>query len=617
MRRPADGWREVFLPTRRSPEEPTVFAASSGKLVINREKRTVDLVLLDGSRHTANLKDPSKYEVARFGELILGLDPNTVFNSSELMKGDNEMTIPELHARAEELEKQHLPSHAPLIALHRKFSIPAACLVFGVIGLALGLQHGRGGKMAAFVPGIAVVFVYYVILYLGSQMAKGQLLSAWLAVWSPNIILGTAAFALLLWRARSADRPIRLAIPDRLQFWKRWASDAAPRGEARPGGGPGSRVVVVVRLPHVDLPTFRILDGYVTRLALKVGSLTFAGLLGIFYISTFIDMSDKLFKGQTTGQVMLQYFYYSTPQFVFFIIPLTVLIGAMVTVGILTKNSELVVMQACGISLYRVAAPLVLIAALASGTMFGLQDRVLPYSNRRAAAIKHVIRGGSPQTFDVVNRKWLVARDGSIYNYTYYDPRLHELNGLSIFDFNPSHGGLVRRVYVGSAQFTPGSDRVWHSKNGWVREFVNGSDLKAFASFPSRDLRLEPPAYFATESPDAERMTFGQLKQYITFLQASGVNVVPQTVALYRKVSFPLVTLIMTLIAVPFAVMTGRRGALYGISVGIVLAVVYWITISAFGAVGSAGMLPPVLAAWAPNLLFGAGAAYLLLTART
>jgi lipopolysaccharide export LptBFGC system permease protein LptF len=104
---------------------------------------------------------------------------------------------------------------------------------------------------------------------------------------------------------------------------------------------------------------------------------------------------------------------------VFFIIPLTVLIGAMVTVGILTKNSELVVMQACGISLYRCAVPLVCLAALASGAMFLLQDRVLPYSNRKAAAIRHVIRGGSPRTFDVVNRKWLVARDGSIYNYTY------------------------------------------------------------------------------------------------------------------------------------------------------------------------------------------------------
>ena len=73
----------------------------------------------------------------------------------------------------------------------------------------------------------------------------------------------------------------------------------------------------------------------------------------------------------------------------------------------------------------------------------------------------------------------------------------------------------------------------------------------------------------------------------------------------------------MTLLAVPFAVTTGRRGALYGIGVGIVLAIVYWTANNLFGLVGAAGLLTPLLAAWAPNLLFGAGAAYLILTVRT
>jgi lipopolysaccharide export LptBFGC system permease protein LptF len=150
-----------------------------------------------------------------------------------------------------------------------------------------------------------------------------------------------------------------------------------------------------------------------------------------------------------------------------------------------------------------------------------------------------------------------------------------------------------------------------------VREFSKGTDLRAFVTFPSRDLTLESPDYFATEAEEPDRMTYGQLKRYITDLSSSGVNVVPQTVALHRKVSFPFVTLIMTLIAVPFAVTTGKRGALYGIAVGIVLAVVYWIASSAFSAIGTAGMVPPMLAAWAPNLIFGAGAAYMLLTVRT
>ena len=77
-------------------------------------------------------------------------------------------------------------------------------------------------------------------------------------------------------------------------------------------------------------------------------------------------------------------------------------------------------------------------------------------------------------------------------------------------------------------------------------------------------------------SPDADRMKYLQLRHYIGDLTASGFNVIPQTVALHRKLSFPFVTLIMTLIAVPFAVTTGRSGALYGVAVGTVLAVVYW-----------------------------------------
>jgi lipopolysaccharide export LptBFGC system permease protein LptF len=128
---------------------------------------------------------------------------------------------------------------------------------------------------------------------------------------------------------------------------------------------------------------------------------------------------------------------------------------------------------------------------------------------------------------------------------------------------------------------------------------------------------LEAPEYFKTDAPEADRMTYSELKQYVAQLQTSGYHVVPYIVQLQRKVAFPFVTLIMTLLAVPFAVTTGRRGALYGIGIGIVLAIVYWTTLSVFGALGAGGWVSPVLAAWAPNLLFGAAAVYMILTART
>jgi LPS export ABC transporter permease LptG/LPS export ABC transporter permease LptF len=611
------GWIDVFLADTTHPDEPEIFTARRGRMVIDRDKRTVDMVLEEGARHSANLQDPSKYEVTRFDEFVTALDPSTVFPPTDILKGDAEMTIPELRARAAELRKAGLPVHGPLLAIHRKFAIPFVCVIFSLIGLGLGLTSGRDGKLAAFVPGIGVVFAYYVLDYLGRQMAKGQLLAPWLASWGPNIVLGLAGLGLLLWRTRGAERPIRFALPAR---WRRGAPASVPDAPALPARPSPRRVVVVIRVPHLNarLPRLKLLDYYVSLLGAKIVALAFFGLLGIFYISTFIDLSDKLFKGQTTTQMLAQYFYYATPQFVFYIVPLAVLITCMVTIGILTKNSELVVMKACGISLYRVAAPLLVFAFAASSLMFLMQEQVLAYANRRAEALAHQIRGGTARTYDVVNRKWLVARNNDIYNYVFYDPRRRELNGLSVYQFREGTPGLATRTYVARAIFAPQDGaKMWRSENGWAREFLPTGDTRQFVTFPARDLRLEEAQYFATESPDADRMTYLQLRRYISDLRASGFNVVPQTVALHRKLSFPLVSLIMTLIAVPFAVTTGRRGALYGIAVGIVLAVVYWMTTNAFGAIGSAGMLAPVLAAWAPNLIFGAGAAYLLLTVRT
>ena len=149
---------------------------------------------------------------------------------------------------------------------------------------------------------------------------------------------------------------------------------------------------------------------------------------------------------------------------------------------------------------------------------------------------------------------------------------------------------------------------AWKASNGWTRSFGENKKKKAivtYTPFTETRLALEPPAYFKSDEPDAEQMTYGQLQRYITQLRAGGYNVVPYMVALQRKVAFPFVTLVMTLLAVPFAVTTGRRGALYGVGIGIVLAIVYWTMLSVFAAIGAGGLLSPMLAAWAPNILFG------------
>jgi LPS export ABC transporter permease LptG len=317
--------------------------------------------------------------------------------------------------------------------------------------------------------------------------------------------------------------------------------------------------------------------------------------------------------------MLMEFLWWSTPQFLSYVIALAVLLSALVTIGLLTKNSELIVMRACGISLYRTAVPLVVFGALASALLFGMEESVLATANQRAGRLNHIIRGGSPQTFDVLNRKWVVGHNGEVYHYQFYDPRRRELNGLSVFEFDPGARAIARRLFATKATWEPasGGGGQWRLDQGWSRSFGSTTEITAFDRFDVRKVAFEAPEYFVTEAPEPDRMTYGQLRGYIDELRASGYNVLDHEVGLYRKAAFPFVTLVMTLIAVPFAVTTGRRGAMYGVGVGIVLALVYWTMISVFAAFGAGGLMTPVLAAWAPNLLFGATAAVLLLTVRT
>ena len=603
-----EGWTDVFLADTRTVDRPDIIIAERGRMLVDREEQTVAIMLEHGARHEVAPHLPEQYEVHEFDRLVMSLDPATVFPPVAIQRGYPELTIPELRDEAERLEAQGLSPHRPIMWVHRKFSIPVACFVFSLLGLALGVTSRKDGKLAAFALGIGIIFAYYVVMYVSEALAKGALVPAELAMWLPNIALAIPGIWMLSGHSFSRERRITLPLP----FTRRSRHTGLTRatGAQQPSGRP---VVIVIRVPQFWLPRLNLLDGYVMGQYLRIVGLAFVGLLGIFYISTFIDLSDKLFKGETTGRILLEYFWFATPQFIYYVLPIAALLGTLVTIGLLTRTSELTVMKACGISLYRACVPLLLFGVAWSALLFGIGETVLAASNRRAEGIRHVIRGGSPQTFDVLNRKWLVSRNGAIYHYTYLDPNRQQIHGLSIYEFAEQPWSLARRTFADVAAFR----KQWEGTDVWTRTFESDVGLMPYTRDAKMRLVLEPPDYFVTEQPDAERMNYRQLDRYIRELRASGFSVVELAVALQRKLSFPLVTVVMTLIAVPFAVTSGSRGAMYAVGVGLVLAIAYWITISIFGAVGSAGLLAPALAAWAPNILFGAGAGYLLLTVRT
>jgi LPS export ABC transporter permease LptG len=483
-----------------------------------------------------------------------------------------------------------------------------------LVALGMGVSNRRDGRLASFVLGIGVVFVYWTLMYMSESIAKAGWFPywfAWLAMWVPNVAVAAWGVALILKQLRAPEQAsFTVAVP----FLRR-----TPRADTTHavGSSPAKdRVVVVIRVPRLSLPRLSILDWYVLKHGLRISALSAAGLLALFYIATFIDLSDHLFKGRTTALTILRYLWYASPQFVYYLTPLAVLMGALVTIGALTKNSELVVMKACGVSLYRAASPLLILAIIGSAILLGLEEGILAYANRRADAINNAIRGRLP-TVPELNRRWVAANNGNIYQYLYFEPGQNRLNGLSIYEFGNDPSTLARRRYFESAMFAGDREAkgqvVWNAAKGWERQFAP----QRFTQFANQSVIMEGPGYFASDRPDAQHMSYRQLSDHVASLQAGGFNVVPYVVALHRKLAFPFVTLIMALIAVPFAVTTGNRGAMYGIGAGIMLAILYWTAISVFGAIGAGGLMAPALAAWAPNIIFGCAALYFLLTVRT
>ena len=599
-----DGWRDVFLADVERPEQPDVYVAEWGRVAVDEERRTVAVALRNGERHRVDPAVPAAYEVHRFDELTIQLDASSLFPEGGPARGVNELSIPELREEAAAMRAAGISPHQPIMAIHEKFSIPVACLVFVLLAVGLGASSRREGRLASFALGIAVILAYYVMLYLGTALAKGQWLSPHLVRWIPNAVMGLAGAGLVWWRARSNEP--HAAVP--------WLAPRASRTAEAPATDEPANPRGIVRVSGA-LPGLGLLDWYVTQIYLRWMALAFVGLLGLFYVITFLDLSDKLFKEETTLLKLLEYFWYATPQFVSYVLPVAALVTTLVTVGLLTRTNELTVMKACGISLYRVAAPILCFSLLWSGLLFAIGESVLARANRRAEALNHEIRTGRAQPFGTGDRTWLVNGDGDIHHYLQFDAAGPAVNGLSVYELTGRPWSLAGRTYAAAASFR----HVWTGRDVWSREFPTPAGAATTYDHDSeRGLpAVAPPALFSAEMPEAELMSYRELERHVVELRALGFDVVNLVVELHRKASFPLVTFILTLIAVPFAVTIGPRGALYGVGAGIVLAFTYWIVLSVFGALGSAGVLTPATAAWAPNLIFGAAAGCFLFSVRT
>ena len=158
---------------------------------------------------------------------------------------------------------------------------------------------------------------------------------------------------------------------------------------------------------------------------------------------------------------------------------------------------------------------------------------------------------------------------------------------------------------------------TWRFNNGWVRNIDgNNSEYSEFKSTSFAEIH-EDPGYFKKENLQSQEMNFRQLDSYIRDLRQSGFDTMRLRVALWHKLAYPLIAIVMAVLAIPFALSMGRRGSLTGIAVAISVALAYWVVDGLFGAMGNVNYLPAALAAWSPDVLFALTGGYLLLRTPT
>jgi LPS export ABC transporter permease LptG len=294
--------------------------------------------------------------------------------------------------------------------------------------------------------------------------------------------------------------------------------------------------------------------------------------------------------------------------------PLATLVACLVTLAALAKNNEVIAFKASGVSLYRLIFPLALAGLLLAGGMFLLDYTFLPYANQRQDALRNQIKGRPAQTYFQPARQWIFGENDKIYNYELFDSDRQLFGGLNIFELNPATFEISRRVYAARAVWEP-SENTWVLTGGWIREFDAAGNVTRYFPFKAYSLPelTEPPSYFRREVRQYYQMNWRQLGQYIASLRQAGFDTARLAVQWQKKFAFPLIAAIIILLSAPFGLLVGTRGAIGGVALAVGIGIVYWATAALFEAMGSIGQLPPLLAAWSPDAIFGFLAVYFFL----
>jgi lipopolysaccharide export system permease protein len=570
----------------------------------------IRVLLQRGETHSFDPEDPRLYQRSEFEKQVLARPPDPeMLAFVDTLRGGLKRNHNEMSTRAVR-QALRLPPGDPngfpekrkprvLVEYHRRFALPVGCLIFALLGFPLGIVTKKGGRSSGFALSLGVVLGYWLLLTSVENLAREGAMPPWLAVWLPNILCFTGSLLLLAWLVR--DRRLGVRLPS----WLRWPS----LRRSGPGPHPRLRRAAGSRPSRVS----GRLDWYLIEHFGRAFILVLSSFYLIYFLADLRTLLDDIAgRDDLTFSVIASYFGMASPGMILAGLPLATLFGALLSLGLLERNNEITAMKAAGISLYRVSAPVLLVSIGLGAVHFLVTDYVLPASNTRAAELRAKIRGiqrGSA----FGPRQWIFGQERRLYNFAIYRKAREEYQGVTIYRLSEDWSSLQERIEARTARW---DGRQWVMANGWIRSFDGSAEI--FRSFDEERFTFpETPEYFNREVRTPQQMSFQELQGYISDLRQSGYEVQELQVALYEKLSMAAVPFVLVLLGLPYAFRMGRRGSLSGVGMALVIVMVYYLFLAAFRQLGGVGLVPPLLAALSPDLIFASLGTVQLLSLRT
>ncbi len=607
-------WKKIFLADITPPETrpagsaergdgPRITLASEAIVVADPALSRLQLSLRNGSTYEAG-KETADYHITAFPAGDQALQARKPVEVRATVSTVGMDTVPLYRQAYHDATLSPTAQLDARIELHQRLALPWACVLMALVGVPLGITRRRAGKSAAVVMTAVLAFLYYMARISFVNLARKGTLSPEAAMWLPNVLFAIGGMVMIVRLERPGDLDLIGAVSARLRWFRRPLH--LERIEPK---------MWLARMPLLP----QVTDTYVLSSFLFYFLLLLASFVLMFQVFTFFELLSDIIKNHVSMDRVLTYHLFLTPRLIYELTPFAVLTAILVAFGILTKHNEVTALKACGVSVYRLAAPILLAGAVLSASLFAFDHYWVPEADRRQDAIRAEIKGRPAQTFLRPDRRWISGLHDRMFYYKYFDQGERVMLGVNIYEIDPVRFRLKRHISAERARWEPRLT-AWVFQNGWSRD-MNGNNVTRFDNF-SGDTRTfpeleEPPDYFVKEVKQSRQMNFRELGAYIGELQQSGFDTIPLQVQLQKKFSVPLFALIMVMVSTPFAFLTGNRGAMAGVGISLVIAIVYWSVGQVFEQFGNLSQLPVQIAAWSPDAIFSLAGLYFLARLKT